>query len=101
MGAPHRFLAGALGVKGACRRGSAGWIHLDLGPSIPALPGATGGCSVTCRVADVTMDEEKSLVGLLLAETAATRPVVFHLDGVVFILGLVMFWVCFVELCAW
>ena len=56
---------------------------------------------MTCRVADVTMDGEKSLVGLLLAETAATRPVVFHLDGVVFIPGLVMFWVCSVEFYAW
>lgn len=37
------------------------------------------------RVADVTGDGEKSLVGLLLAETAVTLPVVLHLDGVVFI----------------
>ena len=78
-------LTGALRVKGACRHCSAGWIHLDLGPSISALPGAIGGCSVTYRVADVTGDGEKSLVGLLLAETAVTLPVVLHLDGVVFI----------------
>ncbi|EMS59867.1 hypothetical protein TRIUR3_10813 [Triticum urartu] len=58
---------------------------MNSGPSIPALPCAIGGCFVASRVADVTSDGEKSLVGLLLAETAATLPVVLHLDGVVFI----------------
>ncbi|XP_044346284.1 uncharacterized protein [Triticum aestivum] len=33
-GSASVVLTGALGVKGACRRRSAGWIHLDLGPSI-------------------------------------------------------------------
>ncbi|XP_037416763.1 uncharacterized protein LOC119279715 [Triticum dicoccoides] len=33
-GSASVVLTGALDVKGACRRRSAGWIHLDLGPSI-------------------------------------------------------------------
>ena len=56
---------------------------------------------MTCRVADVTMDGEKSLVGLLLAETAATLPVVSILMALSSSPGLVMFWVCYVEFYAW
>ena len=44
---------------------AAGWIRLDLGLSIPAPPGAIGGCSASRRVEDVTGVWEKSMVDRL------------------------------------
>ena len=101
-GASPVVFTGALGVKGACRCCSAGGIQLDLGPSIPALPCAIGGCSASRRVEDVTGVWEKSMVGrLLLAETAATLPVVPILMALSSTPGLVMFWMCSVVFYAW
>ena len=80
---------------------AAGGIRLDLGPSIPALPDAIGG-PASRREEDVTGVWEKSMVGqLLLAETAATLPVVSILMALSSSPGLVMSWVCLVEFYAW
>lgn len=68
------------------------WIW---GRPFSALPRAIGGCSASRRMEDVTGVWEKSMVGrLLLAETAATLPVVPILMALSSTPGLVMFWVC-------
>ncbi|EMS49863.1 hypothetical protein TRIUR3_14843 [Triticum urartu] len=66
---------------------AADWIHLDLGPSIPALPDALGGCSASCRGKVVTgvwgeIHGRPTAAGRD-SDGASCR---FHLDGVVFIL---------------